>query len=181
MAASVLKQMWFHSSNDGVQPTIERGLIAATQGIVMPGAPMYRTTSGVWKVATTSNATDSWQGFFSGLVDKSATWPLIAQQDANTAIRVALISTNNLYVVQVENNDSDATVGQGNVGVEYGLRVGSTAGSVGYTTLDLNNSNDTVVVVDIMSNREPSKYTTSDSPGWAVVRFLSSVIEVEKA
>jgi len=182
MAATVYKNIWFHSSDDGVQPVIEKGLIAASQGILIPGAPLYLSQSGTWKAADTSDGTgDVWHGFLVGLVNKSSTWPLAAEQAANTEIRVARISTKHKYVVQVENNDSDSAVAQTNVGNEYGLRVATGASKVGFVTMDLNNSNDTVTVVDIMSNLEPSKFSTSDSPSWAQVRFLSAVIEAERA
>lgn len=182
MAATATKQMWFLSSDDGIAPTEERGLMAASQGILIPGALLYLSQSGTWKAADTSDGTgDVVHGVFAGLVDKSATWPITAELSANAAILVKRITTRQLFCVYCENNGTDSAVAQANVGNEYGLTISTTAGEVGYATLDLNNSNDTVSVVDIMSNREPSKFTTSDAPGVAVVRFLAAAIEAEKA
>ena len=182
MAATSTRQMWFHSSDDGSHPNVERGLIAASQGIFMPGAPVYLSQSGTWKLSDTSDGTgDVWHGFIIGLENKSSTWPITAELSANTAIKVARINVKHKYCIYCENNGTDSAVAQTNVGNEYGITVSATASEVGYCSLDLNNSNDTVTVVDIMSNLEPSKFSTSDNPGVAVVRFLNAVIEAERA
>jgi hypothetical protein len=182
MAATVKKNIWFHSSDSGGTPDRVRGLIAASQGILIPGAPMYLSQSGTWKVSDTSDGTgDTIHGFFAGREDREATWPLTAELSANAAILVDKVSVQHKYLVFVENNDSDSAAAQTIVGNEYGIRVATGAGKVGYVTVDINNSNDTVTVLDVMSNLTPLKYTTSTSPGLALVRFLSSVIEAERA
>jgi hypothetical protein len=182
MPATSVKQMWFHSSTNGVAPVAERGLIAATQTILMPGAPLYLSTSGTWKVCDTTDGSDLWSGFLVGLQDKSQTWPLTAQQDGNTKIFVARISAKHRYCVFAEDNGSDASPAQDNIGNQYGLVVSTTTSERGYTTADFNEeTNVGVEVVDIMSNLEPSKYSTADSPGVALVRFLDAVLETEKA
>lgn len=182
MAATSTKQMSFHSSDDGSEPNTVPGLIAATQGILMPGAPLYLSEAGTWKATDTSDATgDAWHGFLVGLQDKSLTWPLTAQLSANDGIYVALIARKHKYVIYAESNGTDASPAQSNVGNDYGLVVSSTADEVGYTTVDFNSTTNVVVTVeDIMSNVEPSKYTTSDDPGACLVRVLTSSIEAQK-
>jgi len=182
MAATVKKQIKLLSSDDGIAATEEIGLMAASQGILIPGALLYLSMSGTWKAADTSDGSDDVvHGVFAGLVNKGSTWPITAQLAASTKILVKRITTRQLFAVYCEDNGTDSAVAQANVGNEYGLRISTTAAQVGYATLDVNNSNDTVVVVDIMSNRESCKYTTSDAPGVAVVRFLAAAIEAEKA
>lgn len=173
--------MWLHSTDDGVASNPERGLVAASQGIMMPGAPLYLSQSGTWKLVATSAGSDAWHGFFVGLVDKSLAWPIAAELSANAEIYVQRITNRQKYCIYCETGSADTTVAQANVGNEYGITVSATASEVGYCSLALDNSNDTVTVVDIMSNLEPSKFKTTDSPGVAVVRFLDAVIQAEKA
>lgn len=182
MAATPKKQIKLLSTTDGVAATEERGLIAASQGILIPGSLMYKSTSGTWKVADTSDGTgDTIHGIFVGLQDKSATWPITAELAANTAILVKRVSTDSRFVVYVEDNGTDSAVAQANVGNDYGLTISTTAGEVGYVSMDLNNGNSTVTVENIMSNVEPSKFTTSDAPGAAVVKFRAANIDATKA
>jgi len=182
MAATETKEITYNSSTDGVPPNKVRGLIAASQGIMMPGAPLYLSESGTWKLCDTTDGSDAWHGFLIGLQDKSQTWPLTAEQDGDTAIWVALISSKHRYVVYCESAGTDSAVAQSNVGNDYGLTVSATAGEVGYVSLDLNSTTNTgVVIMDIMSNVDPTDHTTSDAPGAALVRFETAIIEAQKA
>lgn len=181
MAATVKKQIWFLSSDDGIAPTEEVGLITASQGILIPGALMYQSTSGTWTKADTSDGTgDTIHGVLAGTVNKSTTWPLTAELAANTEILIKRVTTRQLFAVYCENNDSDSAVAQAQVGNDYGLRIATGTGKVGYVTMDINNGNSTVTVIDIMSNRD-TKATTSDNPGVAVVRFRAANIDATKA
>jgi len=182
MAATEKKQMYVLSTADGVAPNIVTRKMAASQGIFMPGAPCYVSTSGTVKLSDTADGTgDVHHGFIVGVVDKSTTWPVTAALSANDEVRVQLIDTADLYVVYVENNGSDSAAAQTIVGDQYGLTVSATAGEVGYTTMDLNNANAVVEVIDIYSNLDPEKETTSTSPGRAVVRFLAANVNATKA
>lgn len=182
MAATAKKQMWFHSSSAETAPNVTRGLVAGSQGIMIPGAPLYLSASGTWKLCDTTDGSDAWHGFFVGLVDKSLTWPITAELTGNDEILVAQIRATDRYCIYCENNTADVAVAQASVGNDYGLTVSSSSGEVGYTTMDINSTTNTgVVVVDIMSNIEPTKYTTSDNPGVALVRFESAIIEAQKA
>ena len=173
MAATEKKQIWFYSSDDNLAPNIVRGLIAASQGIMMPGAPLYRSTSGTWKLCDTADGSDAWHGFLMNTIS--------AEMAANTEIRIALIQRRCTYAVFTENNGTDSAIAQSNVGNQYGLTVSATSGQVGYTTLDLNNGHGIVDVVDIMSNLESIKFTTSDAPGVSLVKFTDAVIAATKA
>ena len=179
MAATEKKQMWFWS---GTAPSVRTGLVAGSQGVMMPGSPLYLSTAGTWKLCdSTDGSDDTWQGFLVGVVDKTTTWPLTAALTANDEIRVAIIDTNQIWAVYLENNGTDQPAAQDNVGDQYGLVVSATAGEVGYTTADENDTtNVAVTVVDIASNQEPELYTTSDDPGVILVQFLNSVIQDTK-
>lgn len=182
MAATAKKTMWFHSNVNGKEPNVVRGLVAATQGIMIPGAPLYLSASGTWKLCATTAGSDAWHGFFVGLQDKSLTWPITAALAANVGIYVATIREDDRYCVYCENNGTDSAAAQAQVGNDYGLTVSASAGEVGYVSMDINSTSNTgVVVVDLMSNLEPSKYTTSDNPGVVMVRFETAIIEAQKA
>jgi hypothetical protein len=170
MAATEKRNIWLWS---GDMEVVTRP-IAASQGIYMPGALCYVSTSGTVKLADTSDGTgDVVHGI---ILDGVA-----AELAANTEIKIGLVTIDQVWAVYTENNDSDVAVTQAAVGNEYGFRIATGAGKIGYCTLDLNNSNDTVTVFDIASNVEPSKFTTSDNPGVALVKFLRAAIEAEKA
>lgn len=182
MAATVKKNIELYATADGAAPEIVRGKIAATQGVLIPNAPLYLSTSGTWKAADTSDGTgDVIHGLFVGLDDTSATWPITAALAGDTAIKVLVVDPADKFVVYVENNDSDAAITEASKGNEYGLRIATGTGKVGYTTLDLNNSNDTVVVKEVMQNVEIAKAAAADNPGRAIVQFLNAAVEAEKA
>ena len=182
MAATEKKQMHWLSSPDGVAPEVVVRKIAATQGVFMPGAPCYISTSGTVKLSDTSDGTgDTHHGFIVGVVDQTTAWPLTAQLTANDEVLVALIDTDDLYAVYVEDNTTDAAAPVTIIGNQYGLRVSTTATQVGYTTLDVNNANAAVQVVDAMANRNAIKYDTTTTPGVAIVKFLSTVVNVTRA
>lgn len=180
MAASVLKTLW-HYSPDGTKPRKINGPIAASQGILIPSAPLYLSQSGTWKVCDSSDASDAWHGFFSGMRDKSLAWPITAELAADTQIRITPIRSSDLWTVFAETGDADTTLAQTNVGDQYGLTVATGAGKVGYTTMALDNANATVQVQNLMANLEASKYALTDSPSAGVVSFLDSVIQAVKA
>lgn len=173
MAATEKKQMWFWGSSDGLPPEEVWRPIAATQGVYMAGAPFYISTSGTAKLCDTSDGSDAWHGF--------ANIGPTAQRDANTEIRMSLIKHTHEYAVFVENGGTDAAASQSYVGIEYGLTVSATATQVGYTTLNVANSNDTVTVKDCAFNLEPYKYASTANPGVLIVTFLDAVIQAEKA
>ncbi len=100
---------------------------------------------------------------------------------ANDQIRVGMIKKSTIFACYLENNDTDSAAAQDNVGDSYGLRVSTTAGAIGYTTADENNSNTAVKIQDIASNKEPALYTTSDDPGVVLVTFLAANIDAIKA
>jgi len=180
MAATRKWTMAFHS---GETPQIVKGLITASQGVLIPGAPMYLSQSGTWKVCVTSMGTDAWHGFLVGRVASPGTWPLTAELDGSAGIYVALIKANHIYSVYCNAAGTDSVAAQTDVGDNLGLTVSATSGEVGFTTLDTDNANETVKVVNIASNQDTTgrKYTTTDSPGVLRVSFLQSVIDTDKA
>lgn len=182
MAATQKRQMWLWSTADGVAPEVVDRPIAASQGIFMPGAPCYISTSGTVKLSDTADGTgDVHHGFIVGVSDRSTTWPLTAELAANARVQVQLIDPDDTYAVFVESNDSDSAVAQSNVGNNYGLRVATGAGKIGYTTLDLNNANAVVNVKATMADIEPSKNAAADNPGIALVKFIPANVTATKA
>lgn len=175
MAATVKKNIWLHSTADGVAPEVRANQkIAASQGILIPNSPMYLSTSGTWKVSDTSDGTgDVIHGLLQGLQDASATWPLTAELAANTEIRVLMIDPADTYAVYTENNDADAAAAQAQVGNQYGLRVATGATKVGYTTVDVNNANATVSVTQVAGNVSYKEDLTT-APGVCYVKFLEA-------
>ena len=148
----------------------------------MPGAPCYISTSGTVKLSDTADGTgDVHHGFIVGLANSDTVWPITAELAANTEVKVALIDLSHIYAAYVETSDSDSAVAQANVGNKYGLRVATGAGKIGYTTLDLGNSNTVVQVENAMFNVEPLRFAAADNPGVALVRFLTANVNTTKA
>jgi len=179
MAASVKKQMYLYATADGVAPEVRANQkISASEGILIPGAPLFLSTSGTWDLAITSagSSNDAWHGFLVGLQDPTATWPMTAAQAVNTEIRVLIIDPDDTYAVRVNASGTDSAATQAIIGNNYGLTVSATSGQVGYTSLDTDNSNATVKVTQVMGNVEPSKYDLTSTPGVALVKFLAAVV-----
>ena len=183
MAATVKRQIALYATGDGKPVDIVRGKIAASQGILVPGSGLYLSTSGTWKACDTSDGSDAWHGFFVGLDDTSAAWKITAELAANTVIKIALIDPHDLYAVYfcTGTAGSDIAAAVTNKGIKYGLDVGAASGYVGHVLLDVTNSNDTVLVVDVLSEVETAKAAAADSPGVGIVKFLDAVVTAEKA
>lgn len=179
MAATETKQMWYWK---GAIPPIRKRLMAASQGIFMPGAGGYVSQSGTVKLTDTSDGTgDVWHGFIIGVVDKSTTWPLTAALSANDEVRLSLIEEGTIYAAYMETSGADTPATQAMVGDEYGITVSATAGEIGYATVAADNGNTTVHVDNIASNEEGALFTTSDDPGVVLVYFLPANINASKA
>ena len=183
MAATVKKNIWLFQTGDGVAPEVRGNQkIAVSQGILIPNSPMYLSTSGVWKVCDTADATgDVVHGLLVGVGNPSTTWPLTASLAASTEVQVLIIDPADYYAVYCESSGTDAAAAQAQIGNEYGLTVSATAGEVGYTSLNTGNSNDTVVVKQVMGNIDPTKHDLTTAPGIAIVQFLRAAVEAEKA
>ena len=185
MPATEKKQMYLYKTGDGNPPSIVRRKIAATQGIFMPGAPCYISTSGTVKLSDTSDGTgDTHHGFIVGLAAGPVTtaWPLTAELAADTVVLVQIIDSADTYVVYVESGGSDSAAAQTVVGDQLGLVVSTTAGEIGYTTANIaETTNVAVQVDDLWSNLVPEKETTSTSPGRVTCHFLPAVIDVVRA
>ena len=176
MAATVKKNMWLVSTADGVAPEVRANQqIAASQGILIPNAPLYLSTAGTWKVMVTADGTTDYvQGLFVGLQNAGSTWPLTAELASGTEIRVLIIDPDDTYGVYVENSGTDAAATQTLIGEQYGLTVSTTAGEVGYTSMDTNSAHTVVRVVQVMGNVEPQKFDLTTAPGVALVKVLAA-------
>jgi hypothetical protein len=180
MAATEKKQMWLWSLPPGEEIQIRTLPIAASQGIFMPGAPCYISTSGTVKLCDTADGSDAWHGFIVGVEDKSTTWPLTAQLASGTHVKVAMINLNAIYAVYVETSGTDAASTEAMRGNNYGLVVSATAGQVGYTSLNTANSNGVVQAVDPIWVKDATK-SSATSPGILLVKFLSTIVAATKA
>ena len=182
MAPTQKKQMWLWSTDDGVAPITVKLPIAASQGILMPGAPVYISQAGTVKVCDSSDGSDAWHGFLVGTADRGTTWPLTAALAGSVDVIVQLIAPADTYAVYVDTGGTDAASTQAMVGDQYGLTVQtSPAGLISYTTLTTGNTNATVQVTNVIWEVEPSKHAAADSPGIALVKFLTAVVEASKA
>jgi hypothetical protein len=173
MAATQKKNPWFWGTTYADPPSIRICQMAASQGIIMPGAPV-ETASGYIELSDTDD--DVLLGFLVGLVDKTKTWPLTAELAAADEVKVVIARTGDLYGVYCDSADTDSAVVQANVGTSYGMRVSAVSGMVGYCTLDLGEaSHDVFNVVDLAFNVEPAKYALADSPGVAICKLVTTL------
>lgn len=170
MAATQKKTLWQWS---GEAPQIVERPIAASQGIYMAGAPCYVSQAGTVKLSDTSDGTGD---VIHGFICEGVT----AEPAANTLIKIALINLNSVYAAFVETSGSDTASTQAMVGDQYGLTVATGAGKIGYTTVDVGNSNATVQVFDVPWNIS-NQYASGDNPGVVLVKFLNANVNASKA
>jgi hypothetical protein len=176
MAATQKKNIWFWSTTEAGPMPIVTQQMAASQGVIIPGSPVEMNSSGLLELSDTDDVV--LYGFLCGVVDKSTAWPLAAALSANDEVRVAVARYGDKFGIFCENNGTDSAVAQASVGTDYGIVVSATAGEVGYTSLDLNETTNVLFTVhDIASNLEPSMYTTSDAPGVAIVRANAGLLQ----
>ena len=167
MAATVKKQIWFISSDDGVAPNTETVQIAGSQGLPIVGTPMVQAADGYWDVVATDDTL--LHGFLAETI--------LTQKSEGDSIRIVRANTKHRLGVYCESAGTDSAVVQANVGDAYGLTISTTAGQVGYTTLDLAEKTNLLVdMVDIMYNVEPLKFALADAPGVAIVRIRASAL-----
>lgn len=183
MAATEKKNMWLHSTPGNTPPETVIRKIAASQGIFMPGAPCYISTAGTVKLSDTSDGTgDTHHGFIVGVVDKSVKWPITGALSVNDEVLVSLIDPRYKYIVALESGGTDTAEVQTSVGDQVGLVVSATAGEVGYISANIaETTNVAVKIVDIMSNIEPEFFDLTKTPGYGLVSFLPSVIDVTRS
>lgn len=186
MAATQKRNIAKHSEGGNVVSNRRSYPIATTMGIFMPGAPCYVSQAGTVKLCDTSDGSDKWSGFIVGISDASVhatSWPLTAELAANTMVEVDMINIDDLYEVYVEATGVDAAATQALVGDQYGLVVSTTAGVIGYVTMDTDNANATVEVVDVKANLDTgtTQFDLTTAPGVAIVRFLNAVVAASKA
>lgn len=168
MAATVLKSMWWKYNEDGYTfPNIELGQIAASQGIYDAMHPCYQSTSGTLTKCATDATTV--HGF---LLDAPS-----AEHSANASVPWLRIRSGDVFACFVDSDGTDTTAAQTNVGNDYGITVDTTAGTMGYCTMNKNETSSTCVeVVDLMYNIEPLKFLLTASPAVVLVKFIASAL-----
>ena len=176
MAVSKKKNIWYWEGPgqaSGTAPEIVKTKMTASQGVLMPGAPL-EMSSGLAVVVTTQDTT--LLGFLAGSVATPETWPITAAYSVNDEVYVAVVKENGIYAAFCDSGDADSAVAQTNVGIAYGIRVSTVTGSIGYTTIDIGDTDASGwFITDIASNREPEAYTTSDNPGVALARWAGTL------
>ena len=171
MAITYKKQPWLVGSTGNVPPSDRTVKMAASQtGIT--GSPVYVSTSGTCKTESSATGTDD---VVHGFLNEDHS----TADAVNTERRITTVTSDQEWYIYLSNNGNDVTASQSYVGNQYGYAVDSS--TVGYMTLDINNGNGTMLVVDLAANRDPSTYSTSDTQGLVIAKFLDAVVEGTKA
>jgi hypothetical protein len=141
---------------------------------MIPNSPLETNTDGLCELGDTADTVIL--GLLCGVVDRSTTWPLSAELAANSEISVAIVRRGDLWAVYCDSGGNDGSPAQTNVFASFGIRVDANAGQVGYVTLDLADESGTMFTMqDLASNVEPALYSTSDSPGVAIVKISGTL------
>jgi hypothetical protein len=179
MAITEKRSLWFFRSESGSPPPTRTVQIKTGQGIYMSGAPFYANNTGTVTLSASTKSASAANTLFTGLAVDGVS----ASLAANTSIRISVLRSTDVYAVYIDDGTDDLAAAQNMVGDQYGLTVSTSAGEIGYTTLDTDETSTGVAVevVDILSNIVPEKYDTSTAPGVALVRFLPVAIEGTKA
>jgi hypothetical protein len=172
MAATQKKNIWFWGTTLSTPPPLRTYTMTASEGILMPGTPV-QLAAGYLELSDTDDTTVL--GFLAGLVDKTATWPLAATTAA-VEFYVAIPRYNDVWGVYCTSTATDTAVTQAAVGIRYAITVGASSGFVGYATCNIAKEDaDFFNVVDIASNVEPARYTTSDNPGVVLAKIVATL------
>ena len=171
MAVTEKKNIWFYA---GAAPEVRTYKIAASQGALMPGAPLELNANGVCELSDTDDV--QILGYLVGAKNKATAWPLAAELAANTEIEVAVVQKDQIWAVYCDNNDSDSAAAQTVVGDRVGIRVSSLSGAVGYVTADLNETSTVMFqVIDLLANKETEKFAVADNPGVILVKHIGTL------
>jgi len=170
---------WINVS-DVVVPMGPAQKIYSGQGLYVADSPGYMSTSGVLKRCDTSDGSDALTGF---LMDQPATEhaanDLVPFADLRKCVGVPK------FLLYCETSGTDLAVAQANIGNTYGISVSTATGYIGYTTVDVGNSNKVVLVEDIAINKTgltmASPGTPTAAPSLAVVSVLAAIIAGLKA
>ena len=168
MAVTVKKQVHAESTDGaGAAPNTETVQIDNGQGLPIAGTPMFRAADGYWDVVATNGVVC--HGFLAETID--------TEKAEGAEIRIVRAQAGTRYVIRCDHDDTDKEIVQASVGNSFGVTVSAVAGSVGYTTLNLNEASTVLFsVVDIMYNKEPLKYALADAPGTAIVTLLAAAL-----
>ena len=168
MAVTPKKQIHLYSTDGaGAAPNTETVQIAASMGLPIAGTPMVQATDGYWDICATDGRIC--HGFLAETID--------TEKSEGDKIRIVRARAGMRYVIRCDSDDSDSAVVQADIGDEFGATISAVAGSVGYTTLNLNETSNTMFkLVDIMYNKDPLTYALADSPGAAIVELTAAAL-----
>jgi hypothetical protein len=94
-----------------------------------------------------------------------------------TKIRIVRAQVGTRYVMRCDSDDTDSAVVQADIGDSFGVTVSAASGSVGYATLNLNETSAPLFnLVDIMYNKDPLDYALADNPGVAIVTIVTTAL-----
>jgi hypothetical protein len=175
--ATEKKNIWFYSSPDGTAPPVKNYQMSAdpSQGIFMPGAPVYMEDTGLIKRVVTDGQVVL--GYVVGVVDTSTAWPLTAAPASGDEFRVAIVRQDDIYAGFADSDGTDNTVAQTMVGDQVGITVDATAGKIGYATVNTNqDSANFFRIVDLMFNVSPEKNAVlTTNPGILLVKHVGTL------
>ena len=172
--ATEKKNIWFYSSPDGTAPPVKNYQMTASQGIFMPGAPVYMHADGTVSRVLTDGQTIL--GYVVGVVDTSKAWPLTAELAVNDEVRVAIVRQDDIYAGFADADGVDNTVAQTMVGDVICCTVDTTAGKLGYTTVNTAAIDAPFFrVVDLMFNVSPEKHALANNPGILLVKHIGTL------
>ena len=177
MAITEKQNLGPYSAAGNSAPRMVKRKLAASQGIYMAGCPFQMNNSGLLKRTATSDGTED-------QIQYIAAAGVAAEQAASTEIYVYVVSINDLWQAHADTSGTDVAATQALIGNEYGITVSTTAGQIGFVSVDVANANAVLHVEDIWPNVCPSDRnfgSTSDTPGILIFRFLQAAIDGEVA
>ena len=167
MAATVKKQIYLYSTDDGVAPNTDIVQMASGQGLPIAGTPMVQAADGYWDVVTTDGI------LCHGFLAEAIT----TQASEGDKVRIVRARVGARYVMRCDSDDTDSVVVQADIGDSFGVTVSAVSGMVGYATLNLGETGAPLFnLVDIMFNKEPLKFALADDPGVAIVTIVTTAL-----
>ena len=101
MAATVKRNIWLYSSAGNVAPERVRGRMAASQGLLIPGSPLYLSQDGTFKAADTADGTGD-------LITHMLATYLTAEAAVNDVVYAVRVTVGQLWAVYVESGGADS-------------------------------------------------------------------------
>jgi len=166
MARTVKINPWVY---DGDEFLARDTLLADTSAKTWTANTPYVLSSGLVTPVTSSTTTG-----IKGILLED----VLTVTAADIDVKVARITGRVRWAGYISNDDNDAAESDVTVGTAYGIRVANNGDSKSVVTINKNDTSGAVFIVDdVMSNRNPLQYATTDSPGVCIGRYTQAVID----